>query len=157
MKTLIKSLVVVLAMTACSTDDSRVTGNQNNIIATDPVLIGKGDLFGNGDEQIPQQNLVINNDAEWQALKLQMNSVNPCTNSFTETEVDFSQWTILATFDQIRSNGGHSIEIVEINESAEQINVAIETSAEGEVATTVMTQPFHIVKIPATNKPVVFE
>ena len=156
MKTLIKSLVFALVLTACSTDNENLPANQNTDIETEALLIGKGDLFGNGDEQIPQQNLVIDSEAEWETLQLQMNTTNPCTTGFTETAIDFNQWTVIAVFDAIRGNGGHSIDIIEVVENETTITVTVDKLLNGDM-TLVMTQPFHIVKIPATNKPVVFE
>lgn len=155
MKTLFSTLVLVLALSACSSDDSPIS-EENNLIITEPALIGKGDLYGNGEEQIAQQSMVISNAAQWEALQVQMNAVNTCTTGFTETEIDFSQWKILAVFDEIKPNGGHSIDIINVTENTEQITVTVDNLLMGDM-TLVMTQPFHIVKIPASAKPVVFE
>ena len=60
--------------------------------------IGKGDLVGNN---IPQQNMVITTSAQWNTLLNNLDASNNISGSFTETNIDFNQFMILATFDQV--------------------------------------------------------
>jgi len=122
-----------------------------------PVLIGKGELYGAGAEGISMQNIVISDSAAWNELMSKMDSVNNVTGSFSETEIDFSNNLILAAFDQIRPSGGYSIEIKSIREFTGSIIVNIENVIPVGVVTGVITQPYHIVKIPKKNKQIVFE
>ena len=64
-------------------------------------------------------------------------------------EVDFSRETVLAVFMGTRSTGGYSIEITRVHKNNGVIKAVAETSspAPGDLVTTVITQPFHIVKI----------
>jgi len=120
-----------------------------------PINIRKYILYGNGDEKINQQNLIINSNSDWIQLMQQMNTRNNVTNNFSETNIDFNNYTIIAVFDKIYGNGGHSIDITNIIEHQNNINVTVANLLTGD-ATAVMTQPFHIVKIPKTTKPIVF-
>ena len=63
---------------------------------------------------------------------------------------------IIAVFDKIYGNGGHSIDIIKITENENKVIVTIENILGGD-ATSIMTQPFHIVKIPKTDKLIIFE
>jgi len=76
----------------------------------------KGELSGTGNENIPQQNIVITNSLIWDELKQNMNSVNYVTESFKEIDIDFSQYLILASFSELRPTGGYPIEINRITE-----------------------------------------
>lgn len=116
-------------------------------------LIGKGDLVGNN---IPQQNTVITTSAQWTALLNSLDASNNISGGFTETNIDFNQFMVIATFDQVFSNGGHSIDIITVDENLQNIVVDVEKLLTGNV-TSVVTQPYHIVKIPKSLKPVTFQ
>lgn len=119
--------------------------------------IGQGNLYGSGKEGISQQKTVIVDSDSWTRLMEKMNSVNNVTSGFSETDIDFTKYSVIAVFDKVQNSGGNSIEVVKITESENQIKVFVETTSPDGMATSVMTQPFHIVKIPATDKEVVFE
>jgi len=131
----------------------KILVNNQSII---PTLIGKGELYGNGKEGIIKQNLVISDKTEWDKLLLAMNSVNSVSNRFTETDIDFSKYQIIAIFDQIQSSGGWTIDITDITECQNEIAVTVENLHKYGV-TCVMTQPYHIVKIPVSGKKIVFK
>jgi hypothetical protein len=155
-----KKIMLVAALTfaavGCQNDESP------NDVTTDPVAIefahvGKSELYGNGAENIAGGNLVINSDADWQILLTKMGTVNPLPEGFG-ADVNFAESTVIAAFDPVQNNGGHSIDIVSVVEADRQITVDITNlGPEGGNATTVMTQPYHIIKIPKTTLPVVFE
>lgn len=148
MKTIIIIFSLFLA-TSCSRDDNATT-QSTPICFTE---IGKGALFGNGSEDIVQSNMVIDNTIDWQNLINQMNSVNNVTNEFSETNIDFNAYIIIAIFLEIKQHGWE----VEISSIVENTNSILVSKIETEAINTVITQPFHIVKIPITNKPIEFE
>jgi len=120
------------------------------------TLISKGDIFGDGEEGITEQNSIISDETTWTNLINQIDSVNNISDSFSETDIDFSEYTVIAVFDSIKGNGGFSIEL-DIIANANNIIVEIINSAPEGNATTVITQPYHIVKIPNSNLPIIFE
>ncbi|CAD7799752.1 hypothetical protein CHRY9390_03287 [Chryseobacterium aquaeductus] len=115
--------------------------------------IGKGNLMGN---YLPQQNMVITTSAQWNALLNNVDATNNTSGSFTETNIDFNQFMVIAVFDEVYPNGGHSIDIITIDDTPQSIVVDLEKLLTGN-ATSVVTQPYHIVKIPKSTKPVVFQ
>ena len=122
------------------------------------ILIGKGNLFGFGEENILQQNMVITNNEDWETLKIAMNSYNNTTTlDFTNEFVDFSKHQVIAVFDEIKLEGIWTIDIVEITEYPDRIEIEITNLKKGGVIRPlIVTQPFHIVKIPASAKKIVF-
>ncbi len=116
------------------------------------VLIGKGDLTG--DENITEQNLVINTQADFSFILDKMQSIT--LNSLTETNIDFNNYTVIAVFDSIKPTFGYHITISNIIENSDSITVSIIESG-SLTATLEVAQPFHIVKIPKTTKPVIFQ
>ncbi|MGB1393047.1 MAG: hypothetical protein ACPH4O_03945 [Flavobacteriaceae bacterium] len=149
MKTIIFILSIFLA-TSCSSDDNNQTSQSTTITFTE---IGKGVLDGNGSEGIVQSNLVIANNTDWQNLMNQMNSVNNITDNFSETNIDFNTYQIIAIFKEVKPTNWE-VEISSIVENANNLSVSV---VETEYDFTVVTQPFHIIKISKTNKEIVFE
>jgi len=148
MKVLILSLVLLLTI-SCTSDDE----NDFETQTITPILVGKGNLMGS--ENISNQSITIYDSASWSKI---INSIDQyrLQQSFTSTNVDFNNFQIIAVIDAVKSSGGHSIDITNIEETPKNIVVTIKHLLPGN-ATTVITQPFHIVKIPKSTKPVVFQ
>ncbi len=141
--------VLFVLFTGCSSDDENFEP-----IEVSTLLIGKGNLYGNGSENIIQQNLILSNPNSWNQLIVQIDNIN-ITDNFTEIDIDFSEYLVIAIFDEIKSNGGHSIDITRVTEFEDKISVQIKNILQGD-ATLVITQPYHIVKIPRSNKLIIF-
>ena len=132
------------------------TSNDEEAMAPSPISfteVGKGALHGAGTEGIAQSNRVIDNESDWQNLITQMNAVNRVTSDFAETAIDFSQYTVIAIFLDVKPSGWE-VSITAIEEHASNIKVF---TTEQAFANTTITQPFHIVKIPTSTKAIEFE
>jgi hypothetical protein len=117
-----------------------------------PILIGKGII--NSNENIPQQNTVINTQAEFNVILNKLDSY--LLDTFTETNVDFNNYTVLAVFDTIKPDCGYYITVSNVMENTDNVTVEI---VKGYTVCALLTeaQPFHIVKIPKTTKPIMFQ
>ena len=133
---------------ACSNNDDSFT--PQNIV---PVLVGKGSLMGS--EGINPQNIVINNSTDWNNLLILIDE-NRLQQLFTQTNIDFSTDQVICVFDNIYTNLGHEVTISNILENENNIIVTIQTSYTPTPIAT-LEQPFHIVKIPNINKPIIFQ
>ncbi|WP_053992279.1 protease complex subunit PrcB family protein [Mangrovimonas sp. TPBH4] len=132
------------------------TDSQVNMIDIEPDLIAKDQLYGAGAEGIVEQKTIITNERAWKILLAQMNSVNNVSDNFSETDIDFSQYLVIAVFSEVLTNGGYSLEF-NMTTTPENILFRVHTIGADDIATTVMTQPFLIVKIPISNLPIVFQ
>lgn len=156
MRKIIFSGLLLAAMVSCQSDDAATTNNEPVLLEF--TAIGKENLYGNGVEDIDEGNIVINDNEAWQNLLEHMTAVNGLPWNFGNTEIDFSQWTVIATFDKIQAYGGFSIDVVSVSKEEAQVIVDIEKSSGGSgAAATIITQPFHIVRIPKTTLPITFE
>ena len=151
MKTPIFLVCLCALIMGCSEGDDPAA-----FVPVDATVIGTGNLFGNGAEGISEQNLVISTTEAWNDLLTQMNSVNNVTDDFTETNIDFNQYRVIAVFDEVRGNGGFRIDL-DIWSDTNQIVVQVTDLAPQGNATTVIAQPFHVVKIALSDLPVVFQ
>lgn len=146
-------LVLMAIMTlSCNTNDDGLEG-----VEVKSTLIADDVLYGAGREGINKENFVITNTNEWNNLVAKMNAVNNATQNFTETDIDFSKYTVIAVFDEVRPTGGYDISL-EIKETTNRTLVKISNTGPsiGSGATTVVTQPYVIRKIQKTDLPVVF-
>jgi len=129
------------------------------------VLIGQRSLSGG--EGIPQQAIVIKTQEEWEDFKTVMNTeyyqgqnTIKETESFSETEIDFDQYQIIAVIDEKRPDGCWGMAITCMIEHADKILVTIQvTSSLSKGFDCIMSehQPYHIVKIPITKKSIEFK
>jgi len=120
------------------------------------TLIAKDNLYGNGDEGITKENLVITDEASWNDLISKMDAVNNVSDSFAETDIDFDEFQIIAVFEDLKGSGGYEIEL-DIGSNSDNIVVTVNEIVPTGNVTTVITQPFHIVKIPVNNLSVIFQ
>jgi hypothetical protein len=155
MKTLKILIFAVLALSMCMACSKLVTPIQEaDEVEIEPVLIGKGELHPEGftDPNIVKSMVIISVD-EWNTLKTAMDDKN---NTLPEIDVDFSAYRVIAIFDKIHGSGGWSIDITGIVEDSDKIVVSVTHLKTGGF-TAVITQPYHIVKIPASDKKIVFQ
>ncbi|GAB4161658.1 MAG: hypothetical protein Tsb0033_19440 [Winogradskyella sp.] len=144
-------IVILLFALNCKSTQNQAKMTKDNI-----VVIGKGNLYGSGAERIDKQNLVITTSEEWKDLLNKMNSVNNVTDSFSETEIDFSKYIVITVFEEVKNTGGHSLDLI-IQEAKDKILVEVLRKSPDGIATSVMTQPYFIVKILKNDLPVVFQ
>ncbi|TYA92201.1 protease complex subunit PrcB family protein [Seonamhaeicola marinus] len=143
--------LILLPLFVLSCDSNETSEN----IKVDSTLISKGNLYGNGQENIDKQNIVLENQSSWNSLISKMDTVNNESDNFSETDIDFSKYTVIAVFEDIKANGGHALELNITSNSQTILVEVINTSPKGN-ATTVITQPYHIVKISKNDLPIVF-
>jgi hypothetical protein len=123
----------------------------------DWVQVAQGELHGVGEEGFSRESVVIKTDSEWEAFKQKINRTNNVVDTyFTEKEIDFSTYQIIAVFDEVKGNGGWSIDITGITEWRDKIAVSVTNLKKGN-ASRVITQPFQLVKIPVSEKEIEYE
>jgi hypothetical protein len=147
-----KTIILIFSLTLITSCSHDAVSN----LQYTPVnysLIGKGALYGAGAEGIPKSDMVIDNNTDWQNLMNKMNTVNNETDKFIETNIDFNKYVIVAVFLEVKTNEWE-VKITNIEENNR--NILVSTEDAGSMAT-VMSQPFYIVKMPKTNKHVLFD
>jgi hypothetical protein len=143
------------ALAGCQNDDG---GSLN----TEPVTVEvtsvkKGEFSG---EPLEAANYVINTTQEWNAFKAVANSAYNIDgyDVFEDVSVDFEQYTVLAVIDQWWGSGGYGVQITSVIDNGQEISAGIDFASVDEGnATSVHCQPYHVIKIPKTTLPVVFE
>ncbi|TDS55303.1 protease complex subunit PrcB family protein [Myroides indicus] len=143
-------------MTACSSDDNKQSSDFEPV-AVEEIL--NGNLSGGDRVGIGQENRVIVTVVDWQELIDQIDYIEGGNESIIRilenVSIDFQQEEVLAVFEEVKTTGGYSIDITNVEEREKEVVVTIERLKKGG-DDTVITQPFHIVKIPKINKSVVF-
>ena len=124
----------------------------NTVKPITPILIAKGNLSGS--ENIKKQNTVITaTGSEWDDFVWTVPAFGPMPESIKD--VDFNQYQVIAVVDVIHSNGGWSLDITDITEYDDKIVVTYSNLKTGN-DTDALSQPYHIVKIPKSDKKIEF-
>ena len=153
-------LLISFIIVSCNDDEPTPTPTPFIPVTISSSLIAKRNL--NGSEGINQQNTIITNETDWNNLKNQIDlyyqlfGINYTEQYFEETIINFDNFTVIAIFDQVYPNRGHSIDITSIIEYENNIIITIENLLTGNQFSA-SSQPYHIVKIPKATKPIVFE
>lgn len=135
---------------SCQTSKRALTKDSLSVIA-------KGALHGAGEEGIKAQQTVIDDRVHWREFKIKMNTVNPISDQFQNTPVDFSSEMVLVLFDKVRRSGGYVFGIDAIEETEKEIIVKIREKKPKGMTTSVLEQPFYLAKIPKTGKKIIFK
>ncbi|WP_297868401.1 protease complex subunit PrcB family protein [uncultured Flavobacterium sp.] len=154
-------LLVSCIIVSCNNDEPETTPPFVPV-TINPTLISKRNVGVSSSVGISEQKTIYNESTNWNLLLNQIDSYylplgeDYLAQHFIETNVDFTNFTVIAVFDQVYGGGGHSIDITNITEYESNIVVTVENLLTGN-GSSVVTQPYHIVKIPKTTKPIVFE
>lgn len=147
MKTFIALLFSVL-LTSCPS--KQMEQDSSDVILSS---IYKGNLSGSGNEGFQKENLIITSKKEWKSFLAKTQIAN-----FFDTKIDFSKNIVLVSIDDRRNTGGFSIEIVkpEVKNNKLQVTIVSKGPKPTDMVTMALTQPIHLVRIPKTNKEIVF-
>ncbi|MDY0089590.1 MAG: protease complex subunit PrcB family protein [Flavobacteriaceae bacterium] len=146
--------ILSIVLVSCNNDDN---GKQSFIPQTiTPVLIALSDLLGVAIFSIPdedQYNNYFNNENDWENF---LNN-NSALSFYPEIgNIDFNNDIVIVCVDYTKPTFGYSIGFNSIIEYENEVIVSIKYEGNGGVAT-MPSRPFIIVKIPKTEKPIVFE
>ncbi|MGO3719401.1 MAG: protease complex subunit PrcB family protein [Mesonia hippocampi] len=147
MKKILIIACLSVGLMACSSDDANEFEPTTITIES---VIAKGEMGGPFFEN--ELFTVITNQTDWQNLINQMSAIDPAA---PETNVNFNHYEVIAVFDEVKTTGGYSIDIVNITEFKEKVEIKVDRLHKGNL-TQIVTKPFHIVKISKLNKPAVF-
>jgi hypothetical protein len=108
---------------------------------------------------IPKQERVINTQDEWDDLCAILECRPPwVTRDYTEIEIDFNKYQVIAVFDEVRQNTWN-MKIDCIYDCSDKLIVVIQIIRPKSYGSTNFGywQRFHIVKIPITQKTIEFK
>lgn len=102
---------------------------------------------------VEKANYVINSFHEWTDLMEKSH-----LNSIKLPGVNFTDYTVIATFMGEQKTGGYSVEIKKIKDSGKEIIVYIKerTPIKGTIRTMLLMQPYHVIKLKKIEKSVTF-
>lgn len=142
---------LALMFISCNGDDDMSTAPP---VQTGPVTfetITKRSLTGN--EGISQSNVVITNDVDWTNLLNQINSIGFVTTDLNPNPIDFNSEMLVAVISEQKPDLWF-VEITSVIENANDITITSQETGGGFLQ---ISQPYHIIKIPKTNKSFVFQ
>lgn len=154
MKKIIIAFAALPLLFACSSDHNTNPPWGDNVPET--VQFGTlkdGELSG---EAVESGYYVVQSAAQWTAFKDKINAAHPGTDEFEDVSVDLTVSDVIAVVDQQHNSGGYDITITGVTRMANTATVKLERTGEGN-ASTVMTQPYHVITVAKTNNVFVFD
>ena len=120
------------------------------------TTIGKGNSYRENlyDNFITKCHWVIKTQAAWDSLLTNISAHEIA--QFTETDIDFSKYQVIAVIDKLYGYGGWGTDIIQLTKRNGKIIVNYENSHVGEL-TGFYSRSYHVVKIPVTDKEVEFQ
>jgi len=139
--------LTLFAMEACAVQNS-----QSNPMTIPMVTIQKGNFSG---IHQPLQ-VTVSDEKEWEALWKKHTSIQSPPPPLPA--VDFSTEMVVGLFAGDKTTGGYDVEIskVELKDLDLLIFYVEKNPAPGGMAIQAVTQPFHIVKVPKHDGPIIF-
>jgi len=150
MKKIIILALVVLLFSNCSDDTPQEAWPQN----VSSTQLGKGERTSSDPGYLPGLKTSITNNDQWQNFLSEFSYNDNMVTNLTGTTIDFAEEQVIVVIDIVRSYSGNSITIESIKENEQNIMVKTKTQTMGVMAA--VSIPYHIVKIPASTKPVLF-
>ena len=154
---IMKLIVIILSIllaNSCSDDTVPIQIVETPSTPITFTFIGRGDMGGDGEEIIIEEShLVITNASDWQNLIEQMNTFNDVSDSFTEINIDFDSFMVIAVILEVKFSLWH-VEITNLEETETSVIFSI---TETPTVASSISQPYHIVKIPITDKSILFQ
>ena len=150
----ILSFILFFVILSCSKnkeEEQIINFTPQNIPFT---TLGKNYIFSDN-TNIPQQKIVITNQADWTNF---LNLMNPhIFQPLTTTNIDFTTDVVIAVLDyNRRPHTGYYITINSIIENENYVVVDVSTMGT-QNGYTVSSQPYHIVKLPKQLKTIIFQ
>ena len=139
-------LVLLAAMSACES-------NLQNNNTSNPKDIHFDVLVKNSNSEVQDKNyFVIKNEQEYLELQSKFKELR-------NAQVNFSTDYIIAVFQGQKNTGGYGISINKIVDEGESMAVYVQESSPGGgcMVTMALTSPYSIVKIPKTDKKIIFK
>ncbi len=115
-----------------------------------PDMVTRGYLLSSIEKYTSENNWVVTNNEEWENMK---SEVRFSYRQSSDLEVDFDAYQVIAVFNA----GGWTINIADITEYPDSIVVTVQNTAIESKTAYSNYQAYHVVKIPASNKKVVFQ
>jgi len=133
------------AINCKSTDSLKMKGSQVQIVTN-------GGLYGNGKEGFEKGHQAIKSKVDYKAMINKMNRANKVAKPEEANTIDFENYILVAIFDKVRSTGGYSMEFEKMTMEGQNLILHIKMNKPERLATSIMTQPYLLLKLPKTNK-----
>jgi hypothetical protein len=85
--------LVMLLVVGCSVEEFN---------SVDASVVAQGNFYGGPQESIFKSYAKITGNSDWQELQRKMSSLKDVSSDFFETNIDFSEYDVIAVFDRIR-------------------------------------------------------
>ncbi|WP_430613059.1 hypothetical protein [Flavobacterium sp. JP2137] len=149
-------LTLILLMVGCQKKVEKKSTTIPEPVNIEFTLIGMGNLLGNGSEGIEAGSLWITGQSEWNDLIEKMNTLYAVSDTFIESDIDFTTFDVIASFDIVRPHTGYVVQVDKITDDSNNriVQVALRVNNNG---FEVPSQPYYLIKMSKSGKTVMFQ
>lgn len=155
MKTHGHIIILFLAMSLLSLSSCRAVKEAELPQEVYYKTLKNGAMYGGGEEGLNAGFIAIRSREDWENLVKQMNKINEHVDISIADEVDFEQDMIIALIDQLRGSGGYTFSTESIIREGDQLSIYLLSKAPEGSSTSVMTQPYELIKTRKTDLTIV--
>jgi len=149
-------LILLLSMSSCCGVKHSPDPMKDEVMRMSMKEIESGQLYGAGEEGIPEGGVIIKSLEDWTSLSNKMNAVNNVEHEVNMDVFNFEVNWLVVYFDRVRGTSGHDVQIVDIRVTNDETKIQIKKTAPQDLAADVLTQPYVIVSTGHFDKPAVF-
>jgi hypothetical protein len=142
----------ILIGIGCSTSKNTEHKTPSDMTFT---ILKEGNLFGAGEEGFEGGVIAAQNAEQMNFIIAKMNSINTEIKESLMSDIHFfDESMLLFVFDQVRGSGGHTLEIIDLRATKDSLITRIKNNSPNGPASTVMTQPYVVLKTQKTILPI---
>lgn len=143
-------------ISSCGTNNKKHIEDKD--YSVDFQTIKTGVLHGAGEEGFSQSVILVSNNDELEEVKTRINAVNQeIEDDLIKGETFFNEHMLIFVFDRVRNTGGYTFIVSEITNKNDVLTVKALSNPPSDQATSIMTQPFHVLKLEKINTNVELE
>lgn len=143
-------------ISSCGTSDKMHT--ETAYTAIEFEVIKEGVLHGAGEEGISQGAISALNDENYKEVRNKINSINQEIADELVSDIHFFDEKMLVfIFDKVRRTGGYSLEVEQATLKNDTLIITARSQSPGDPATSIMTQPFQVIKMDKVDNVVKLE
>lgn len=155
MKTQGHIIILFLAMSLLSLNSCRTVQEADLPQDVNYETLKTGAMYGGGEEGLEAGFIAVRSREDWENLVKQMNKINEHVDISIADDIDFEQDMIIALIDQVRGSGGYTFSAESITREGDQLSIRLLSKAPDGSSTSVMTQPYELIKTRKTDLTIV--
>jgi hypothetical protein len=147
-------LLIICLITSCKKTNENSVTPEEKFVFKEIVNSSSGFAYSAG--KIPKQQLIIKTAKDWELLLYKMSAEDHNKGKLATKDISFDQYFLVVVIDEFKNSSGYQIMISDFVEYPDKIMLTIQYTSPKFTSGAANSQPFQVVKIHKTEKPIEF-